>query len=174
MDKDAHPPRRVPLPAAPPGTCRWCRRPVAKPASYWHPACLKEYKIRAWPGYARKCVLARDRGRCAGCGLDCLQLERVRRKARGQLRRRRYHPWVMVWLQKHFPWFTRDRRTAWEADHKLPVHQGGGACGLDNYQTLCVPCHQRKTKRDAEASHAARCAAALAPVPEPTPEEPPC
>lgn len=33
----------------------------------------------------------------------------------------------------------------WEADHILPVHQGGGACGLDNFQTLCKNCHKEKT-----------------------------
>ena len=30
---------------------------------------------------------------------------------------------------------------SWEALHKLPVHKGGGVCGLDNYQTLCITCH---------------------------------
>lgn len=36
----------------------------------------------------------------------------------------------------------------WQADHIIPVHKGGGACGLDNYQTLCVTCHREKTKID--------------------------
>lgn len=34
----------------------------------------------------------------------------------------------------------------WEADHILPVQWGGGACGLDNFQTLCQDCHKKKTK----------------------------
>ena len=33
----------------------------------------------------------------------------------------------------------------WEADHILPVHKGGGACGIDNYQSLCYQCHKEKT-----------------------------
>lgn len=33
----------------------------------------------------------------------------------------------------------------WEADHILPVFLGGGACDLDNFQTLCIPCHKTKT-----------------------------
>lgn len=33
----------------------------------------------------------------------------------------------------------------WEADHILPVCRGGGASGLDNFQTLCAPCHKSKT-----------------------------
>lgn len=39
--------------------------------------------------------------------------------------------------------------TVWEADHIIPVALGGGQCGLENYQTLCVQCHQEKTTREA-------------------------
>jgi 5-methylcytosine-specific restriction endonuclease McrA len=33
----------------------------------------------------------------------------------------------------------------WEADHILPVSEGGGGCELSNYQTLCSECHKEKT-----------------------------
>ncbi|MBP6313051.1 MAG: HNH endonuclease [Flavobacteriales bacterium] len=33
----------------------------------------------------------------------------------------------------------------WQADHIIPVKEGGSACGLDNFQTLCTSCHFRKT-----------------------------
>ena len=33
----------------------------------------------------------------------------------------------------------------WEADHIKPVAMGGGGCGLDNFQTLCLECHKAKT-----------------------------
>lgn len=36
----------------------------------------------------------------------------------------------------------------WQADHIIPVHKGGGACGLENFQTLCLDCHKEKTKKD--------------------------
>ncbi len=36
----------------------------------------------------------------------------------------------------------------WQADHILPVHKGGGACSLDNIQTLCIECHKAKTILD--------------------------
>jgi 5-methylcytosine-specific restriction endonuclease McrA len=29
----------------------------------------------------------------------------------------------------------------------VPVVYGGGGCGLDGYQTLCVPCHKKETSR---------------------------
>ncbi|MCE5329628.1 HNH endonuclease [bacterium] len=34
----------------------------------------------------------------------------------------------------------------WQADHILPVSKGGGACNLDNFQTICPHCHKIKTK----------------------------
>ena len=36
-------------------------------------------------------------------------------------------------------------RRKWEADHIVPVADGGGECGLDNYRLLCRPCHLRIT-----------------------------
>ena len=33
----------------------------------------------------------------------------------------------------------------WQADHILPVHQGGSAASIENFQTLCLECHQEKT-----------------------------
>lgn len=39
-----------------------------------------------------------------------------------------------------------DLRSFWDADHVVRVVDGGGCCGLDNYQTLCVFCHAKKTR----------------------------
>ena len=33
----------------------------------------------------------------------------------------------------------------WQADHITPVSMGGGACSLENFQTLCNDCHKEKT-----------------------------
>ena len=45
--------------------------------------------------------------------------------------------------------WTLNRSTGWDADHIHPVEHGGGSCGLDNLQTLCHPCHKRKTSQQA-------------------------
>lgn len=45
----------------------------------------------------------------------------------------------------------------WEADHILPLIDGGGF-GLDNLQTLCLPCHRAKTAREARERAARRAA----------------
>jgi hypothetical protein len=39
------------------------------------------------------------------------------------------------------------RESFWDMDHIIPVIEGGGLCGLDNYRTLCVPCHKAETKK---------------------------
>ena len=33
-----------------------------------------------------------------------------------------------------------------QADHTLPVAEGGGCCGIGNFRTLCVPCHRQETE----------------------------
>lgn len=33
----------------------------------------------------------------------------------------------------------------WQADHIIPVSQGGGGCDITNFQTLCMDCHLEKT-----------------------------
>ena len=30
----------------------------------------------------------------------------------------------------------------WDADHIVPVCEGGGMCGLENIRTLCLKCHK--------------------------------
>ncbi|MDE1160317.1 MAG: HNH endonuclease signature motif containing protein [Acidobacteriaceae bacterium] len=37
------------------------------------------------------------------------------------------------------------RRSLWDADHILPVAEGGGECDLENLRTLCLPCHREAT-----------------------------
>jgi hypothetical protein len=53
--------------------------------------------------------------------------------------------------------WTAGRTTGWDADHIHEVVRGGGQCGLENYQTLCHPCHKAKTRRlAAERAHERR------------------
>ncbi|KAJ2834262.1 hypothetical protein FBU31_001794 [Coemansia sp. 'formosensis'] len=39
----------------------------------------------------------------------------------------------------------------WEAAHKVDVKHGGGLCGLDGFQTICVPCHSSVYSRNYSA-----------------------
>lgn len=36
-------------------------------------------------------------------------------------------------------------KNKWDADHIVPVVEGGGECGIDGYRTLCKPCHKTVT-----------------------------
>lgn len=38
--------------------------------------------------------------------------------------------------------WTGGRSSGWDADHIVPVVEGGGECDLENYRTLCHPCHK--------------------------------
>ena len=50
----------------------------------------------------------------------------------------------------------RVNRSMWDADHIVPVVKGGGGCGLENYRTLCQPCHKGETAALAAARAAER------------------
>lgn len=43
--------------------------------------------------------------------------------------------------------FTDSSRRWWEADHIVPVVEGGGGCGPEGYRTLCLPCHRIETAK---------------------------
>jgi 5-methylcytosine-specific restriction endonuclease McrA len=38
-------------------------------------------------------------------------------------------------------------RRLWEADHTIPVVEGGGDCGPENLRTLCWACHRAETAK---------------------------
>lgn len=114
--------------------CRWCRGPVARPRrTFCSDACVHEWKIRSSPWYVRKQVKKRDKGTCQLCGFNVVKAHRewTRSKppASDKLARK-------AW---------RAARPRWEADHIVPVADGGGECGLENYRLLCKPCHLRVT-----------------------------
>lgn len=50
-------------------------------------------------------------------------------------------------LAKYAPGnWTSGRSTGWDADHIIPVVEGGGGCSLKNIRTLCQPCHKAVTR----------------------------
>ncbi len=76
----------------------------------------------------------RDRGVCADCGLDT---DRLRRSLSGRGRARKLR-------ERGFT----PRKSLWELDHIVPLIDGGGH-DVSNLQTLCAPCHRRKTAAEA-------------------------
>lgn len=121
--------------------CRWCHRecPSAK-HTFCSATCVHEHRLRSDPVYLRRCVLERDRGVCAVCGLDTVAAwEGIAAMPLSQRRARAE--------SLGFPWHRVQAGSLWDADHVVPVAEGGGECDLGNLQTLCVGCHAEKTAR---------------------------
>jgi 5-methylcytosine-specific restriction endonuclease McrA len=73
--------------------------------------------MRSDPAYLRAQVYKRDLGICAICGANAAEYS------------------------------TRPYRAGhlWQADHIVPVVEGGGECDLSNMRTLCTTCHRAET-----------------------------
>jgi 5-methylcytosine-specific restriction endonuclease McrA len=146
--------------------CRWCGDPVEPPRRSWcGQACVREWEIRTSAGAVRRYVKERDHGVCAQCGFDA---EAARKRLYDAAWEDRvangFVDYATHWLAEErwkpqFPRFhavadeiglpmrRRDiGRSLWEADHIVPVAEGGGCCGLENYRTLCWKCHAGETK----------------------------
>jgi 5-methylcytosine-specific restriction enzyme A len=139
---------------APKGYCRGCHKLVPKGRRKWcSDACVQAALIKLDPSIARQRVWQRDRGVCAQCGFDTVRAEHVLRwlqhhalgSAFGTCRDADE---AIHWLARH--WGIRADQWhighLWEADHIVPVIEGGGACELENYRTLCVLCHRAETR----------------------------
>ena len=135
--------RSQPLVRGPNGgyLCRWCRKECpGKRRTYCSQGCLDEWLLRSRADVAAEQVFERDKGVCAECGVDC---ELLFRNLRGL-------PWGErreLCRQYGIPIHRLNGRRIWDVDHVEEVARGGGACGLENLQTLCIPCHARKTAR---------------------------
>src|SRR6185369_4856712 len=119
------------------GLCRWCSLEVPRRRyTFCSDFCVHEWKLRTQPGYLREQVLHRDRGICACCYIDTIAEARRLRYARGTNRES---------LLAHWGLRRRSRKSLWDADHIVPVIEGGGECDLENIRTLCLRCHRAAT-----------------------------
>lgn len=150
-----------------------CAREVVRPRiSCYSDECLTWYKRHNDPGTIRSIVEDRDKGICALCRKDCEQERTIARETErlwrwlalreanrladlGQLQLFEWqhegdHPAPYMWANR---WVAEDikacgwdfRGHTWEADHIIPVIEGGGGCGPEGYRTLCLACHKKQT-----------------------------
>ncbi len=130
---------RAALPTGPSGRhlCRWCSLEVPKGRqTFCSQFCVEEWRLRSNPGYLREKVQERDKGVCALCRVDCITEWNRLRKLRGAGRHKALAEWNLA---------NRFRRSLWDADHIVPVVEGGGECDLSNLRTLCLKCHRAVT-----------------------------
>ena len=117
--------------------CRWCSLECPKGRrTFCSDDCVHQWRLRTSPAYLRDAVRKRDKGICARCTVDTLAAYALLRHARGQRRQQLLALWGLKNLQ---------RKSLWDADHILPVAEGGGECDLDNLRTLCLHCHRVMT-----------------------------
>ena len=129
--------------------CRWCHKPLKyKRSNYCDSICAGEVNIRCGFG-VESAVRKRDHEVCAKCGLDCIAVKEAFLELYDKLHEpswgkySRYHviePFkAFVAASGLRSWWGRN----WDAHHIVAVKDGGGACGLDNYITLCWRCHKK-------------------------------
>ncbi|SFS20966.1 HNH endonuclease [Granulicella pectinivorans] len=132
---------RASLPVGPNGLplCRWCELEILakRRRTFCSEYCVHQWRLRTDPGYLRDQVFARDKGVCALCQADTLAIYNALKRARGANR--------IAGLSLYGLASIDARRSLWDADHILPVAEGGGQCDLDNLRTLCLPCHREVT-----------------------------
>jgi 5-methylcytosine-specific restriction enzyme A len=131
------------LPKGPMGRnlCRWCNLEVPQGrVTFCSDWCVEEWRLRSDPGYLREKVFERDRAICAGCGIDCLHAERQLKRLRGAARLKALLAWGFGAGAR-----AGSRKSLWDADHIVPVVEGGGECDLENIRTLCLKCHRAVT-----------------------------
>lgn len=138
------------LPRGPNGRalCRQCGAEVPKGRrTFCGNACVDGWTVRNNPSLMRRRVFERDRGVCAICGVDTAILGKAlnREWQRVKLARTARQREERAEFRKRYRWFFH-RTSYWDADHIVPVVEGGGECTMENMRTLCVPCHQQATK----------------------------
>ena len=123
--------------------CRWCGREVSNTRrSYCNADCLEEYNIRSNPTWARWRVIRRDKGVCARCGIDTSMLWDAIRMMGRDVRNGSYNTLFRAFLADNGLHYEAHD---FEVHHKHAIAEGGGPCGLDGLETLCVRCHKRET-----------------------------
>lgn len=142
--------------------CRWCKGAVPAGRFSWcGPACVDDYKDRYDAVHQRRQVEKRDKGVCASCQLDTeafrVELKRLYHAAVPE--DRYIHATLMgkqssclEFLARHgmsirdVKFNHRGLGGFWQADHTIPVIEGGGGTHWNDLRTLCSACHRRETK----------------------------
>jgi 5-methylcytosine-specific restriction protein A len=124
--------------------CRYCDGPITQKRrrTFCSETCVDEYLIRTDGNYLRKRVYQRDKGCCAICGIDTKVIARklLELPIGSEEREKILTDHRISHTRKIKP--RKNGGGLWDADHIIPVKDGGGQCGLENLRTLCISCHK--------------------------------
>jgi 5-methylcytosine-specific restriction endonuclease McrA len=115
----------------------------------WHDPCVAAYKLAAESFSQRAACFERDKGMCACCGEDAAKVVGYRDGGRS------------VWYEQNCsaPFSQLIEIKGWDADHIVPLWSVDRDLphaelirfwSMDNLQTLCSPCHKRKSANEAK------------------------
>lgn len=145
--------------------CYNCNGPLPKGKPFnCSSKCSEEWRCKTSPSHLRFVLFQRDKGICALCDSDTVDLKKQYDAIRTRLKQTHTYRYqdgeAGDFLKLHgIPW-GRIISDWWDADHIVPVTEGGGECGTDNLRTLCIPCHKKETaelhRRLAHKRHVAR------------------
>lgn len=90
-------------------------------------------RLPIYPGFTESEKRYAEYRRTASERVDCSDIDRWA------------HHWVDEDVRKQFREISSGH--CWEADHIVPVCEGGGGCGPEGYRTLCLQCHKAETAR---------------------------
>ncbi|XP_048590078.1 DNA annealing helicase and endonuclease ZRANB3-like isoform X2 [Nematostella vectensis] len=110
--------------------------------------CKQDYQIRVSGTSVRRNLFEAEHGVCQLCRLDAHALFQSvkaipKKERRAFLETSQYKDLPPVNLNRMI--LEPKEGMFWEADHIQAVAEGGGECGMDNFRTLCIPCHRRVT-----------------------------
>ena len=140
--------------------CAWCAKRFSNASlipdvrsTYCSQKCAEEGRIRRGNSSQaiREQLFLLERGVCCICGIDSHSLF-IRIKGlepSERLNALSNANWTMPKNMSSFQRLLNSPREGdfWQADHIVPVAEGGGDCSLDNLRTLCTPCHLKETEK---------------------------
>ena len=142
--------------------CAWCGKLLLSTSykttiksTYCSQKCVEDGRLRRGGMYAstkvRNQVFALENGVCQICGINAhaLFMRINAMQPAERLNALCNSNWKLPKSQSSLQRILLNPREGdfWQADHIVPVAEGGGGCGLDNLQTLCTPCHNVETEK---------------------------
>lgn len=128
--------------------CRFCNNDVHPPRRTLCSAkCAHELKIRTSGKYLRNCVYKRDKGICNYCNKDTKTIAKTALILINNNLKNELELFLKInnISTKRKIWKKKNGGGLWDADHIISIKNGGGQCGMNNIQTLCIKCHKNKT-----------------------------